>query len=155
MHALENLLISSTLDDVYDYDDGLVLFSGQSISWAFLNPSVSPYKRSVQVGQESFSTNPAVRLYRYDVNTGEASKIFGDMLSLYWSLKHKIENVLHANLAIKVACRRTQRLHFLPRRTFSAPCCMQISFCQRNCHSTRIRWHCLTRDGGGVISSLS
>ena len=74
------MLVSFTLDDVYDYDDGLVLFSGQSISWAFLNPSVSPYKRSVQVGQESFSTNPAVRLYRYDVNTGEASRIFTETL---------------------------------------------------------------------------
>ena len=73
MQALENMFVYSTLNDGYDYDDGLVSFSGQSISWAFLNPSVSPYKRSVQVGQESFSTNPAVRLYRYDVNTGEAS----------------------------------------------------------------------------------
>ena len=58
-----------------DDDFTAVPFSGQTISWAFLNPSVSPYKRSVQVGQESFSTNPAVRLYRYDTNTGEVSEV--------------------------------------------------------------------------------
>jgi hypothetical protein len=56
-------------------------FSGQTISWAMLNPSVSPYKRSVQVGQESFSTNPAVRLYRYDANSGEV--ILGNYVSVY------------------------------------------------------------------------
>lgn len=58
----------------HQHTDSFRLFkdvAGQTISWAFLNPSVSPYKRSVQVGQESFSTNPAIRLYRYDTNTGE------------------------------------------------------------------------------------
>ena len=65
-----------------DEDSTAAPFSGETISWAFLNPSLSPYKRSVQVGQESFSTNPAVRLYRYDTNTGEASKVAATILTV-------------------------------------------------------------------------
>ena len=36
----------------------------------------------------------------------------------------------------------------------SAPCCMQISLCWRNSHSTRIRCLCLSLNGGWVIPSL-
>lgn len=45
----------------------------RAVSWALLSPSVSPYKRSVQVGRQSFSTNPAVRLYRYNRRSGQVS----------------------------------------------------------------------------------
>ena len=55
----------------YILNSTFVFVAGRTISWALLTPSLSPYKRSVQVGQESFSTNPAVRLYRYDRDSGE------------------------------------------------------------------------------------
>ena len=45
-------------------------FAGQPISWALLNPSVSPFKISAN-GLVVESSNPAVRLYRYNTYTGE------------------------------------------------------------------------------------
>ena len=47
-------------------------FSGQPISWAMLNPSVSPFKISAN-GLVVESSNPAVRLYRYNTYTGEVN----------------------------------------------------------------------------------
>ena len=48
------------------------LFSGKPVSWALLNPSVSPFKVSAN-GLLLESSNPSVRLYRYDSFTGEVS----------------------------------------------------------------------------------
>ena len=48
------------------------LISGKPVSWAFLNPSVSPF-RSSSNGLIVESSNPAVRLYRYDSYTGKVS----------------------------------------------------------------------------------
>jgi len=42
------------------------------VSWALLNPSVSPFKVSAN-GLQVESSNPAVRLYRYDSYTGEVN----------------------------------------------------------------------------------
>ena len=47
-----------------------IFFSGKPISWALLNPSVSPFKVSAN-GMVVESSNPAVRLYRYNTFTGE------------------------------------------------------------------------------------
>lgn len=44
--------------------------TGNPISWALLNPSVSPFKISAN-GLLVESSNPAVRLYRYNTFTGE------------------------------------------------------------------------------------
>ena len=49
--------------------------SGKPVSWAFLNPSVSPF-RSSSNGLIVESSNPAVRLYRYDSYTGKVITIF-------------------------------------------------------------------------------
>ena len=48
----------------------IFFFSGKPISWALLNPSVSPFKVSAN-GMVVESSNPAVRLYRYNTFTGE------------------------------------------------------------------------------------
>ena len=48
----------------------IVSFLGHPISWALLNPSVSPFKISAN-GLVVESSNPAVRLYRYNTFTGE------------------------------------------------------------------------------------
>ena len=48
----------------------LFLLAGKPISWAMLNPSVSPFKISAN-GMVVESSNPAVRLYRYNTYTGE------------------------------------------------------------------------------------
>lgn len=47
--------------------------AGKPISWAMLNPSVSPFKISAN-GMVVESSNPAVRLYRYNTHTGEVIK---------------------------------------------------------------------------------
>ena len=52
----------------------LFIFSGKPVSWALLNPSVSPFKVSAN-GLLVESTNPSVRLYRYDSHTGEVSHV--------------------------------------------------------------------------------
>ena len=46
------------------------------------------------MGQESFSTNPAVRLYRYDTNTGEVSEVVATMLTKSQSISYKIKKPL-------------------------------------------------------------
>ena len=48
------------------------LLAGKAVSWALLNPSVSPF-RSTSNGLRVESSNPAVRLYRYDTMTGHVS----------------------------------------------------------------------------------
>ena len=48
----------------------IISLLGHPISWALLNPSVSPFKISAN-GLVVESSNPAVRLYRYNTFTGE------------------------------------------------------------------------------------
>ena len=48
----------------------IISVPGHPISWALLNPSVSPFKISAN-GLVVESSNPAVRLYRYNTFTGE------------------------------------------------------------------------------------
>ena len=53
----------------------MTFFSGKPISWALLNPSVSPFKVSAN-GMVVESSNPAVRLYRYNTFTGEVMFVY-------------------------------------------------------------------------------
>ena len=57
------------------YTISFLSISGKPVSWAFLNPSVSPF-RSSSNGLIVESSNPAVRLYRYDSYTGKVITIF-------------------------------------------------------------------------------
>ena len=69
---------ASTIDALWfipfiSFPDILFLFFiGSPISWAMLNPSVSPFKISAN-GLVVESSNPAVRLYRYNTYSGEVS----------------------------------------------------------------------------------
>lgn len=87
----------------HQHSDSFRIFrdvKGKPISWAMLNPSVSPFKISAN-GLVVESSNPAVRLYRYNTHTGEIY----DYAQYYLDLadaNRKIEQKVDSN-NIKVA----------------------------------------------------
>jgi len=80
----------------HQHSDSFRIFKdekGKPISWALLNPSVSPFKVSAN-GMVVESSNPAVRLYRYNTFTGE---IF-DYAQYYLDLADANRKVAEANM---------------------------------------------------------
>lgn len=45
------------------------IITGKPVSWIFLAPSVTPRKASIG------SNNPAMRLYKFDTDTGQVSNV--------------------------------------------------------------------------------